>query len=142
MSIFTEKELEFMASQRLGRLATVDPKGQPQNAPVGFNYNPDLDVIEIGGGGMGKSKKYRNIATNNHVSFVLDDVLPPWNVRGLEIRGIAEQVVTGGKDIFGNRGNGRDYWDDSYIRITPTQIIGWGIDTDPYHPNNRKVSKR
>ena len=138
MSNFRPKELDYLQSQRLGRLATVSPDGQPQNAPVGFRYNPELDTIDIGGRAMSKTKKFRNILKNNRVAFVVDDVLPPWQPRGVEIRGNAEPVYQGGKDLFGDRG-GRDYWDDVFIRIRPTQIIGWGLEDEGYQPQNRKV---
>jgi pyridoxamine 5'-phosphate oxidase family protein len=82
MSVFTPQEIEFLQSQRLGRLATVNPGGRPQNAPVGFRYNPELDTIEIGGRFMSQSKKFRNIQQNPYVAFVVDDVLPPWKPRG------------------------------------------------------------
>ena len=139
MSDFTESELEFLKSQRLGRLATINPKGQPQNSPVAFRYNPDFDTIDIGGRFMSQSKKFRNIANNNKVAFVVDDVQQnPWKVRGVEIRGTAVTVSEGGKEVFGP-----DYdADPSIIRITPTQIIGWGFDSVPYQQNNRKVAAR
>jgi pyridoxamine 5'-phosphate oxidase family protein len=40
MMIFTEVELEYLAGQRLGRLATSQPDGTLQVSPVGFRYNP------------------------------------------------------------------------------------------------------
>ncbi len=124
MSDFTDKELEYLGSQRLGRLATVRPEGSPQIAPVGFRYNAELDVIDIGGMSMSQSKKFRNILNNPHVSLVIDDVAPPWKPRGVEIRGTAETLPTGGEALFG-----KDYpADDAFIRITPLQIIGWGLD--------------
>ena len=33
---FTEQELAYLSTQRLGRLATIAPDGFPQNNPVGF----------------------------------------------------------------------------------------------------------
>ncbi len=39
LSKFTEAELEYLQSQRLGRLATVNQRGEPQVAAVGFRYN-------------------------------------------------------------------------------------------------------
>jgi pyridoxamine 5'-phosphate oxidase family protein len=138
MSNFRPKELEYLQNQRLGRLATVNEVDHPQIAPVGFRYNPELDTIDIGGRAMSQTKKFRNILKNNQVAFVVDDVLPPWKPRGVEIRGTAEAVYHGGKDIFGDRG-GKDYWDDVFVRITPTQIIGWGLEGDGYQPQNRKV---
>ena len=46
--IFTDVELEYLASQRLGRLATAQPDGTLQVSPVGFAYNPDTATIDIG----------------------------------------------------------------------------------------------
>jgi pyridoxamine 5'-phosphate oxidase family protein len=135
MSHFTEHELDYLKSQRLGRLATVSPAGQPQNAPVGFRYNPELDTIDIGGRFMSRSKKYRNVLKQNLVAFVVDDVLPPWKPRGVEVRGIAEAVPTGGEKIFGESYEA----DPAIIRIRPTQIIGWGIESVAGQPMNRKV---
>ena len=137
MSVFTDKEIEYIRSQRLGRLATVRPDGTPQNAPVGFHYNAELDAIEIGGHSMSQSKKFRNIAQNPSVAFVIDDVLPPWQARFVEIRGTAEQVPTGGKALFG-----ANYEiDDALIRITPRQIISYGLEEGPGWANNRKVER-
>ncbi len=135
MSVFTEKEIEYLQSQRLGRLATINPEGKPQIAPVGFRYNAELDVIDIGGRFMSKTKKFRNILKNPNVSFVVDDVLPPWKPRGVEIRGTAQALPTGGKAMFGDRYEA----DDSIIRITPGQIVGWGLEGEAYRPLNRKV---
>ncbi len=139
MSSFTDKELEFLASQRLGRLATVNQHGHPQNAPVGFRYNPEHDSIDIGGRWMSQSKKFRNVLKHPHVAFVADDVTyNPWHVRGVEIRGTAEQVATGGKLIFG-----ADYdADEAILRIHPTQIISWGLEGSAYTGrSNRKVGQ-
>lgn len=136
MSVFTPKELEYLQSQRLGRLATVNPDGQPQNAPVSFRYNAELDVIDIAGMNMSKSQKFKNILQNPRVAFVIDDVLPPWQARGVEIRGTAEALYAGGEALYG--GSART--DAAFIRIHAVQIIGWGIDTDPYKQNNRKVT--
>jgi pyridoxamine 5'-phosphate oxidase family protein len=129
MSHFSENELAYLASQKLGRLATVDADGQPQNAPVGYRYNADLDAIEISGFNMSKSKKFRNVIARPQVAFVVDDVLPPWQPRAVEIRGTAEAIEA--VDAQGN--------DASFIRVTPRQIIAWGIDSHPYKPINRKV---
>jgi pyridoxamine 5'-phosphate oxidase family protein len=136
MSVFNPIELEYVRSQRLGRLATVTPGGKPQNAPVGFHYNPDLDAIEIGGRFMSRSKKFRNIQNNPNVAIVIDDVVPPWQPRGIEIRGMAEALPTGGKELFGPNYEA----DAGLIRIRPTQIISWGLEGSAYQPNNRKVS--
>src|SRR6266581_2024595 len=90
--VFTDFEIEYLATQPLGRLATVQPDGTLQVSPVGFTYNAGTDTIDIGGHNMAASRKYRNIVDNGRVAFVVDDVVSvdPWRVRCLEIRGHAE----------------------------------------------------
>jgi len=135
VSVFTPAEIEYLRSQRLGRLATVDATGQPHAVPVGFRYNAALEVIEFGGhGGFAKRKKYRDIAHNPRVAFVVDDLasVNPWKARGIEIRGRAEIVSTGGKEL----GPG---FDPEMIRIRPERIVSWGIDGNAFHPNARSV---
>jgi pyridoxamine 5'-phosphate oxidase family protein len=131
---FTPKELDYLTSQKLGRLATLAADGAPNNVPVGFRYNAELDTIDIGGYKLSESKKFKSIQRDSRVSFVVDDVLPPWEPRGIEIRGIAESL-SGGPNP-----NMPDHFDAALIRIKPTHIIGWGIDTHPYTRNSRKIA--
>ncbi len=140
MSVFTDKELEYLRNQRLGRLATVRPDGKPQIAPVGFHYNAELDTIDIGGRFMSRTRKFRNIQQNPNVSLVVDDVLPPWQPRGVEIRGTAQALPTGGKAVLGSRVNYEV--DEAIIRITPTQIISWGLEQEAGWSLNRKVAHK
>ena len=130
---FRPHEIEYMRSADLGRLATIKPDGTPQNSPVGFSYNAELGTIDIVGYQMSKSRKYRNIAVNPHVAFVVDDIASrdPWRVRCLEIRGTAEQAES---TTAATEPNG-DALDTAIIRITPRRIIGFGIDdvnTEPH----------
>ncbi len=123
MSGFTEKEVEYLREQRMGRLATVNASGRPHVVPVGFRYNPELGVLDIGGRDMGRTKKYRDVAQTGRVAFVVDDVLPPWRARGVVVRGRAE--------VLG----------DESIRIFPERIVGWGIDPEARGPNARSVAR-
>ncbi len=134
MSVFTPEEIAYLRGQRLGRLATVNASGDPHVVPVGFRYNPEHDVIEIGGHNFGKSKKFRDMQRDTRIAFVVDDVLPPWQPRGIEVRGHAEILRLGGKDI-------RPGFDDEIIRIRPQRVISWGIEGDAYHANTRAVDK-
>jgi pyridoxamine 5'-phosphate oxidase family protein len=113
-------ELAYLRSQSLGRLATVDAGGRPQVNPVGYFLRDD-GTLDIGGWTMGLTKKWRNVAVNPHVSLVVDDVasVDPWKVRGVEIRGVAEQVV-GPHEHAGIS--------DELIRIRPYRIISWGVE--------------
>jgi pyridoxamine 5'-phosphate oxidase family protein len=116
-----DSELAYLRSQRLGRLATVDAKGRPQANPVGYFLRPD-GTIDIGGYTMGATKKWRNVAANPYVSLVVDDIasVQPWRVRGVEVRGTAEQVV-GPHDLGA-------HMSPELIRITPYAIISWGLE--------------
>jgi pyridoxamine 5'-phosphate oxidase family protein len=76
MSAFSEKEIEYLGSQRPGRLATVGRDGVPQVVPVSFRYNPDTDTIDIGGHDFARKKKYRDVQRTGIAAFVIDDVLP------------------------------------------------------------------
>ncbi|MFF0542874.1 PPOX class F420-dependent oxidoreductase [Nocardia thailandica] len=120
--LLTPAHRAYLAGQKLGRLATVRPDGTPQNNPVGFRYNPDLGTIDIAGWNMAASKKFRNLAGNPHVAFVVDDVagVRPWRVRCLEIRGTAE-ALTGVASYISDE-------PDALIRIHPERVIAFGLD--------------
>ena len=122
MSVFSDAEIAYLRSQRLGRLATVGADGQPHVVPVGFRYNPDLDTIDIGGHDFAKRKKYRDVQRNPRVAFVVDDLasVSPWRVRGVEIRGEADVLPSGG-EAFG-RG-----FDREMFRIHPKRVRSWGL---------------
>ena len=133
MSVFTPAEIEYLKSQRLGRLATVNSKAEPHVVPVSFRYNPELDTIDIGGRNIAQSKKFRDAARYGRVAFVVDDVLPPWKPRGIEIRGRAEVFSTGGQEIIAS-------FDPELIRVYPVRIIGWGIDSEGDPPPSRTIA--
>lgn len=120
----TDDEIAYLRSQRLGRLATVDPTGAPQNNPVGFVVDDATGQIVIGGLALARSRKFRNVQQNPHVALVVDDLVSmnPWTVRGVEVRGTAEALT----DVDPPRpGMSREV-----IRITPEWIGAWGLDPD------------
>ena len=131
--IFTDGEVQYLASQRLGRLATAQPDGTLQNSPVGFFYNAALDTIDIGGRDMAASRKYRNVAANGRVAFVVDDLasVQPWVVRCLEIRGVAEAIEQPSDSAVRFGG--------PIIRIHPRRVISWGIDPPELARGRRTV---
>lgn len=59
MTEFSEAEITYLKSQRLGRLATVDPKGQPQANPVGF-FPQDDGTILVGGYALGRRSRLKD----------------------------------------------------------------------------------
>jgi pyridoxamine 5'-phosphate oxidase family protein len=128
MSRFTAREIEYLQSQRLGRLATVNTKGDPHVVPVGFRYNTETDTIDIGGHSIATTKKYRDALRHGRVAFVVDDVLPPWRPRFVEIRGTVEAFTEGGKEM------GPGFAPD-ILRLTPTYIVSFGVNVDLAQPN-------
>jgi PPOX class F420-dependent enzyme/OxyR family protein len=120
MTAFTEVELAYLATQRLGRLATVGRHGAPHVMPVGFRLDAETDTIVIGGHGMGGSKKWRDIGRDPRVALVVDDVQPPWSPRLVEVRGVATRFTTGGAAL------GRGF-DEEFVRITPLRVITYGL---------------
>ncbi len=110
---FSEKEAEYLAEQRLGRIATASPGLEPHVVPVGFEF--DGSYIYFGGWNLERSLKFRNIMQNNRVAFVVDDLVStrPWRVRGIEIRGFAEKVECEEGRVC--------------VRITPTRKVSWGL---------------
>ena len=123
MSAFTDAEIAYLSGQRLGRLATVGPSGQPHVVPVGFRYNPEHDTIDISGHDFAKRKKFADVRADPKVAFVVDDLasVSPWRPRGIEIRGRAEVLMSGGEAF------GRGY-DPEIFRIRPRRIVSWGIE--------------
>jgi pyridoxamine 5'-phosphate oxidase family protein len=114
MSVFTQAEMAYLEGERrLARVATVGGDGTPHITPVGmWRIDPDTDVIEISGHDFAQTKKFRDVARTGRAAIVIDDVLPPFRPRGIEIRGTAQAV------------------DDPrpHIRIHPRRIVGWGLD--------------
>ena len=97
----------------------------PNIAPVTFRYNAELDTIDIGELNNGETQKFRNVARNGLAAFVIDDVAPPFQPRGIEIRGRAEALPDGGQSISPN-------FSPALIRLTPGRIISWNLTTgDP-----------
>jgi pyridoxamine 5'-phosphate oxidase family protein len=101
--------------------------------PTSFRYNPDLDAIEVGGLRMSQTKKVRDVQRTGRASIVVDDVLPPWSPRMIEIRGTAGVIASGGKALSDN-------FEDTIVRITPVRIIAFGIDSEGYAANARSVT--
>ena len=127
--MFTEKEVIYLKSQRLARVATVSDKLQPDVAPVGFEF--DGRHFYIGGLQQKKTNKYKNVASgNSKVALVIDDVesIDPWKPRGIKIHGQAELVEREGQ--LG-----------PYIKVTPERTWSWGIER-PVFENGNVVMKQ
>jgi pyridoxamine 5'-phosphate oxidase family protein len=109
---FTEKESEYLMTQRLARVATVSPSGQPHVVPIVYEF--DGQFIYFSGWNIARSVKFRNLQMNNKIAIVVDDLASHdrWSPRGIEIKGTAEPVHSDG---------------GTCLKITPLKKASWGI---------------
>jgi pyridoxamine 5'-phosphate oxidase family protein len=129
--MFSEKEIAYLNSQNLARIATVSSKGQPDVAPVSFEF--DGEYFYVGGLNMTTTLKYKNVVNGNpKVALVFDDLesTEPWNPRGLKLHGRAEIV-----ERRGRVGEG------PYLRIKPEKYWSWGIER-PVFEEGKVVMKK
>ncbi|MGH7860994.1 MAG: PPOX class F420-dependent oxidoreductase [Candidatus Dormibacteraceae bacterium] len=113
MSAYKHEELAFFEEgRRLARIATVGRDGTPHVVPVGWTYNADTDTIDVGGHDFATTKKFRDVARSGRAAIVIDEVLPPWRPRGIEVRGTAEAIES----------------PTPIIRIHPDRVRSWGLD--------------
>jgi pyridoxamine 5'-phosphate oxidase family protein len=128
----TDVERAYLQSQPLGRLATVDADGAPQNNPIGVFLDEETGDILIGGFAMGATRKFRNVLANPHVALVIDDLVSadPWTVRGLEVRGTAVALSDVDPPV--------SFMSRQVIRITPTWVASWGLDPDASGTQTRR----
>jgi len=131
MSRFTAEEIAYLQSQRLGRMATVNQKGDLHVVPVGFRYNPETDTIDIGGHNFASSKKYRDAVRHGRIAVVVDDVLPPWKPRFVEVRGTVQAFSQGRKTI-------NEQFASDMLRLTATYIVSFGINDAGIMPGEQQ----
>jgi len=119
----TPAQIEYLRSQRLGRIATAGADGKPHVVPTSFRYNPELGTVDCGGLHVATTKKFRDVQANGWAAIVIDDLvsLDPWTPRMLEIRGRAEAVPTGGSAL-------RPGFGEAFIRIHPEKVNSFGIE--------------
>lgn len=113
-------ERDYLASQRLARLATVDADGRPHNTPVGFSLRDDGTIV-VGGIDLAATRKFRNVQATGRAALVVDDLVSvdPWRVRGVEIRGRAEALTDVEPIVEG--------MSRAQIRIHPGRVRSWGL---------------
>lgn len=116
---FSADEVAYLASNGMGRIATVDSGGQPDVVPVAVEF--DGVVFWVGGGAtVTATRKFRNLAAGNQkVALVIDDMpsFDPFIARGIRVYGRADGPI----DRVGMVGPG------TYMRITPTVSWSWNL---------------
>ena len=123
-----KRDLEFLKSHDLSRMATVSAEGRPHVVPVVYAIDgPDVIVaVDYG------TKKLKNLRENNHVALVVDDYDPNHAVmiegdceileRGREYRRLL-QVLYDRFEFY--RNNPWNEGESPILKIHPTKIVGW-----------------
>jgi pyridoxamine 5'-phosphate oxidase family protein len=128
-NMFSEKEVEYLKSQRLARISTVSREDlQPDVSPVGFDF--DGEYFYIGGINLSKTRKYKNVLKNSKVALVIDDLetVNPWAPRAVRVYGTADIVSRQGGYMDRAHSSSSSSSPPSYIRIRPLQKWSWGVD--------------
>lgn len=122
ISALTPTHIDYLAGQRLGRLATAGADHKPHVVPTSFRYNAELGTIDLGGLRVAQTKKYRDVQANGWAAFVVDDLasVDPWRPRFVEIRGRAEAMPTGGAGLGPGFG-------EAFIRLYPERVASGGL---------------
>ena len=128
MSVFTDAERAYLRDVHpMARLATVGGDGTPHVMPIGmYRLDDATDSIDTMGRDLTTTKKWRDVHGTPRAAVVVDDVLPPFRPRGIEIRGRAE-TIDGPEPV---------------IRIHPERIVAWGLDETGTMRNARDVQPR
>ena len=83
------KRDEFLKSQKVLRLSTIDKDGIPHIVPVWYRYN--RKVIQIGTNS--RTRKAKNVKNNDLVSFCVDVGINAPNIYGVMGQGTANLVL-------------------------------------------------
>jgi pyridoxamine 5'-phosphate oxidase family protein len=123
MAELSPSQIAYLASQLLGRIATVGTDHKPHVVPTSFRYNAELGTVDVGGLHVATTKKFRDVQATGWAAIVVDDLVStdPWTPRMLEIRGRAEAILTGGAQL-------RPGFGEAFIRIHPEKVNSYGID--------------
>jgi PPOX class probable F420-dependent enzyme len=133
------EQAAFLEQQRSGRLATVDPNGQPHAVPIcyalydGRIYTPIDEKPKRGD--PRELRRIRNILANPKVCLVVDYYEDAdWSrLAWLQVRGVASLVegeAERAQALAALRTRYRQYQAMALeslplLRITPTRLVGW-----------------
>ena len=129
------KSKEFLTSQKILRLATIDSSGNPHIVPVWYMYANKKFYI----GTNTKTKKAKNIKKNSRVSFCIDTGIKSPGIFGVMGIGRARLILKIDRvDILAKRILLRYFKNmenhsaqqllnqtDCVIEITPKKITNW-----------------
>ena len=83
------KRDEFLKTQKILRLSTIDKNNFPHITPVWYRYSGKKIYV----GTNTRNQKIKNIQKNNHVSFCVDVGVNAPNIYGVMGQGIANIIL-------------------------------------------------
>jgi len=138
MSALPAELAHFIASARVGRLATADGSGQPLVVPICYAWDGEalVSAIDAKPKRAGELARVRNIRENSKVSVVIDHYEEDWRrLRWVIIQGMAE-ILTAGRDFaravdllvakypqYVGMGLSRDA--GMMIKVRPGKVLQW-----------------
>jgi pyridoxamine 5'-phosphate oxidase family protein len=127
-AIYTDAEHSYLVDVHpMARLATIGADGTPHVMPLGmYSVDEETGAIVTTGTDLAATKKWRDVLASGRAAIVIDDVLPPFRPRGIEIRGRAA-AAEGAQPS---------------ISIYPERIVAWGLDDTGGRRNARSVGHR
>jgi len=85
----SSKKEEFLKTQKILRLGTVDPNGNPHIVPVWYSYIGKKFYI----GTNTRTRKAKNLKKNKRVSFCIDEGINAPNIYGIMGNGSAKLIL-------------------------------------------------
>jgi PPOX class probable F420-dependent enzyme len=136
LAMSPEERDAFLASERTCRVASIGRDGSPHVSPLWFAW----DGTALWLTSIVRSQRWTDLQRDNRVSVIVDTGGPFTELRGVELRGVAEVVgeaprtgepvpeleeperIFGDKYVGGTmRHDGRHAW----LRVTPAKIVSW-----------------
>lgn len=112
----TGLELEFLRRPpfALARIATVDPHGTPHVVPGGWRWDEAAGELVLGGRDVPATRRAGHVRRTGVAAAVIDgvDTSNGWAPWGLSVSGPAQVDE-----------------DEGAIRIRPTRVSSWGLET-------------
>jgi PPOX class probable F420-dependent enzyme len=127
---------EFLASERTCRVASIGGDGSPHVTPLWFAW----DGTSLWLTSIVRSQRWRDLQRDNRVSVIVDAGGPFTELRGVELRGVAEvvgEVPRAGAPVpelelperlFADKyAGGRVHHDGrhAWLKVTPAKIVSW-----------------
>jgi len=138
-----QKILDFIGTQLLGVVASVNEQGKPEAALVAFSETKDLELIF---GTSHQARKYQNLQNDPHIAFVIGHDFDERIT--VQYEGEAEEVkgpeVEQCREIHLKKNpRSKKYADTSeqrWFKVTPTWIRYTNLNTSPPEEFEVKVT--